>query len=35
MAKANSCITLSEKIFNKTSQDLDKEWKDIRKKLNI
>jgi hypothetical protein len=35
MIKANSCITLSGKTFKKINSELDKEWKKIRKKLNI
>ncbi len=35
MAKASSCITLSEKIFIEKSSELDQEWKKIRSNLNI
>lgn len=34
-AKANGSITLSEKIFLKKSEEMDQEWKEIRKKFNI
>jgi len=35
MSKANCGITLSERIFLKKEKYLDKEWKEVRHKLNI
>jgi len=35
MAKANAGVTLSSKIFNKESEELDKKWEKIRVKLGI